>query len=420
MKTIKFLDLFAGIGGFRLGMEQAGHECVGYVEWDKFARKSYEAIHNTEGEWTWHDVSTIDYRDIPRADIWTFGFPCQDISIAGKQEGFRGNRSSLFFAVTKRLRQIKEWDPERMPSYLLVENVRNFLSVNNGWDFLAAQVELDEIGYNVEWQLLNSKDFGVPQNRERVFIIGHLRGRSTRKIFPIGRQNTDSIEVVGRLDIKGDDYIKRVYDVDGLAPCLPTMQGGSQEPKVLVKGNVNPSEKGMNGKVYDSNGLAPTLTTNKGEGPKIICVNEYDKDGNQRPQQDRIYNPDGLMTTLSAQLGGRFNIIQTGLPIKEATKQGYDLAFPGDSINYSVPNSETRRGRVGKRIANTLDTGCKQGVLTEEYRIRKLTPRECWRLQSYPDWAFDRAAGVNSDSQLYKQAGNGVTRNVIYAIASQL
>lgn len=109
-----------------------------------------------------------------------------------------------------------------------------------------------------------------------------------------------------------------------------------------------------------------------------------------------------------------------GVAIKEATIQGFDIAYPGDSINYSVPDSKTRRGRVGKGVANTLDTGCHQGVLTGEYRIRKLTSRECWRLQSYPDWAFDRAAAVNSDSQLYKQAGNGVTANVIEAIAQKL
>jgi DNA (cytosine-5)-methyltransferase 1 len=172
-------------------------------------------------------------------------------------------------------------------------------------------------------------------------------------------------------------------------------------------------------RVYSPDGISPTLTVVSGGGRelKILCVNEYDQTGKQRPQQDRIYDSNGLMTTLSAQLGGRFNI---GLPIREATKQGYDLAYPGDSINYSVPTSQTRRGRVGNGIANTLDTGCQQGVLTDEYRIRKLTPRECWRLQGFPDWAFDKAAEVNSNSQLYKQAGNSVTVNVIYEIANRL
>lgn len=382
---MKFLDLFAGIGGFRLGLEQAGHECVGYVEWDKFARKSYEAIHNTEGEWTWHDITTIDYRDIPRADCWTFGFPCQDISVAGKQKGFDGERSSLFFAVTKRLRQIKEWDSEKMPTYLLIENVKNFLSVNGGWDFMLAQTELDEIGYDVEWDVLNSRDFGVPQNRERVFIVGHLRGRSTRKVFPVRGTSSEvnSIEIIAHR--KGYRRNTQVFNPNGITETLDTGQDGGRGHYTVSKvGNVNPSGNGMNGQVYSSEGLSPTLTTNKGEGPKIILKGS------------------------------------NGLNIKEATKQGFDTAYPGDSINYSVPTSKTRRGRVGKGIANTLDTGCQQGVLTEEYRIRKLTPRECWRLQGFPDWTFDRATKVNSDSQLYKQAGNSVTVNVIEAIGKKL
>lgn len=327
---MRFLDLFAGIGGFRLGLEMAGHECVGFVEWDKHARKSYEAIHDTEGEWTWHDITTIDYRKLPRADIWTFGFPCQDISIGGKQKGFKGSRSSLFFAVTKRLRQIKEWDSERMPTFLFIENVKNFLSVNRGWDFLTAQVELDEIGYDVEWELLDSKDFGVPQHRERVFIIGHLRGRSTRKVFPIPRKINEYSTV-----------------------------GKSTETAV-----------------------ARTFTAGGHSGG----------------------NHSGM----------------TMLIVKEATKKGYDIAYPGDSVNYAVPDSKTRRGRVGKEIANTLDTGCQQGVVTEDCELRRLTPREAFRLQAFPDWAFDKAAEVNSDSQLYKQAGNSVTVNVIYEIAKRL
>ncbi|WP_433959330.1 DNA cytosine methyltransferase [Cytobacillus horneckiae] len=374
---MRFLDIFAGIGGFRLGMEMAGHECVGYVEWDDFARRSYEAIHDTKGEWTWYDVSTIDYRDIPRAECWTFGFPCQDISIGGKQEGFRGNRSSQFFAVTKRLRQIKEWDSEKLPSFLFIENVKNFLSVNNGWDFLTAQIELDEIGYNLEWDVLNSRNFSVPQNRERVFIIGHLRGRSTRKVFPLENSNRSigkDIKILAHRD--GYRRNTQVYDIDGSVEAIDTAQGGGRGPHVLVVGNVNPSGNGVNGKVYDSKGLSPTLTTNKGEGPKVM--------------------------------------------IKEATKKGYKVAELGDSINLSVIGSKTRRGRVGKGVANTLDTSCNQGVLTRDSDIRKLTPLECFRLQGFPDWAYDRAAAVNSDSQLYKQAGNSVTVNVIYEIAKRL
>ena len=178
-----FLDLFSGIGGFRLAMEQAGHVCVGHCEIDKYANESYIAMHRPrKGEWYADDITRVRAEEMPRADCWCFGFPCQDISIAGKQRGFAGQRSSLFFTVTKLIRGQAEED---RPSYLLIENVKNLLSINRGGDFARLLMELDEIGYDAEWALLNTADV-LPQNRERIFIVGHLRGRSTRKIFPIG------------------------------------------------------------------------------------------------------------------------------------------------------------------------------------------------------------------------------------------
>lgn len=190
---MKFIDLFAGVGGVRMGFEQAGHKCIGWVEWDKFARKSYEAIRNTEGEWTEHDIRAVRSSEIPKADVWCFGFPCQDISVAGKQKGFAGRRSSLFFAVTSLIRDLEEKDK---PSYLFIENVKNLLSINGGWDFAKLLVEMDEIGYDVEWDVLDSAEV-VPQHRERIFIIGHLRGRSTRKVFPIENGH-------GKITVRGE------------------------------------------------------------------------------------------------------------------------------------------------------------------------------------------------------------------------
>lgn len=372
--SLTFIDLFAGIGGFRLGMERAGHKCLGYVEIDKFARKSYEAIHNTKGEWTAHDITTVTNDDLRllrgTVDVICGGFPCQAFSIAGKRLGFAETRGTLFFEIARLAKEIQ-------PQYLFLENVKGLLNHDRGNTFRTILSTLDELGYDAEWQVLNSKDFGVPQNRERVFIVGHLRGGSRREVFPIRRQNTSAIEIVGYLS-DGYKDVNYVLDPSGISKCLLTMGGGNREPKVLVRGNVNPSGNGMNGNVYESEGLAPTLTTNKGEGPKVL--------------------------------------------VKEATKQGYAIAEIGDSINLSVPNSKTRRGRVGKGVAQTLDTSCNQATIENKppYRIRKLTPRECWRLQGFPDWAFDRAREVNSDSQLYKQAGNSVTVNVIHAIAERL
>ena len=310
------------------------------------------------------------------------------------------------------------------PKYLFLENVRGLLNHDGGATFETIIRTLDGLGYDVEWQVLNSKNFGVPQNRERVFIIGHLRGQRTRNVFPILGENAKS---------------------------------DNQQSKTESIGNVNPSGKGMNGEVYNSQGLAPTLTTNKGEGQKIaipvltpdraekrqngrrfktdgepmftltaqdrhgvVVENEVKKYGTIQPnfnQSGVVYETDGIAPTIRCYGGGG---LEPKIRVKEATKQGYAEAEIGDSVNLSHPNSKTRRGRVGKQIANTLLTGESQGVVEPDFRIRKLTPRECWRLQGFPDWAFDKAQEVNSNSQLYKQAGNSVTVNVISAIAKEL
>ncbi|MDM7644983.1 DNA cytosine methyltransferase [Lactococcus lactis] len=366
---MKFLDLFAGIGGFRLGLEQAGHECVGFCEIDKFARQSYKAIHNTEGEREYHDITTVsneEWRTLRgTVELICGGFPCQSFSIAGKRKGFLDEtRGTLFFEIARAAEQIK-------PRTLFLENVRGLLSHDKGRTFRTIISTLNELGYDAEWQILNSKNFGVPQNRERVFIIGHLRGERGREVFPIGTTNAENdnkIIQVAQLDTetRKNSNRFRTYDPSGIGACLSTMGGGGLEPCILVK---------------------------------------------------------------------------------EATKKGYAEANVGDSINISHPNSKTRRGRVGKQIANTLLTGEEQAVIVQKprgfnkggehdiaptlssnswqennllksgFRIRKLTPRECWRLQGFPDWAFDKAQEVNSNSQLYKQAGNSVTVPVIYEIA---
>ena len=392
---MKFLDLFAGIGGFRLGMESAGHECIGFCEIDKFARASYKAIHNTEGEIELHDITAVSdesIRRIGRVDIISGGFPCQAFSIAGNRRGFEDTRGTLFFEIARFASILR-------PKYLFLENVKGLLNHENGITFETIISTLDELGYNVEWQVLNSKDFGVPQNRERVFIIGHLRGERTRRVFPISKsgQQANSIK---------EQYSNTITTRYGNSQGAGSYIVESKSQKVRSIGNIHPSGNGMNGDVYESTGLAPTLTTNKGEGVKII-------------QRAHGYNQGGehdIAPTLTSNSYHENNVLK----ITEATSQGYAEAEVGDSVNLSHPNSKTRRGRVGKKIANTLLTGESQGVVEPDFRIRKLTPRECWRLQGFPDWAFDKAQEVNSNSQLYKQAGNSVTVNVIAAIAKEL
>ena len=287
---MKFLDLFAGIGGFRLGMEATGHKCIGFCEIDKVARASYKAIHNTEGEIELHDITTVteeEIRSIGEVDVVCGGFPCQAFSIAGARRGFEDTRGILFFEIARFASILK-------PRYLFLENVKGLLNHDRGNTFEVILSALDELGYDVEWQVLNSKNFGVPQNRERVYIVGHLREASGRQVFPIIETRSDkSIIQLGNIkkteSFGGNPQCGRVYSPAGLAPCLNTMQGGQREPKIFIDG-----------------------------------------------------------------------------------------------------------------------------------KVRKLTPRECWRLQGFPDWAFDKAQEVNSNSQLYKQAGNSVMVNVIAAIAKEL
>ena len=366
---MKFLDMFAGIGGFRFAMEQAGHECVGFCEIDKFARASYKAIHDTKGEIELHDVTQVtekEIRNIGAVDVICGGFPCQAFSIAGNRRGFEDTRGTLFFEVARFASILK-------PKYLFLENVKGLLNHDNGNTFEVILSTLDELGYNVEWQVLNSKEFGVPQNRERVFIIGHLRGERTRRIFPISGKNEQS----------------------------------DTESKIKVIGNTknpNGTSQGTKSRVYDSNGLMATLTATDCYEPKQIAIPVLTPERVNKRQNGRRFKEDGEpMFTLTAQ---DIHGIMTG--------GSHEPKIIQRSHGYN-------KGGVHE-IAPTVTSNSYQdnNHVIDGIKIRKLSPRECWRLQGYPDWAFEKAQQVNSNSQLYKQAGNSVTVNVVAEIAKEL
>ena len=375
---MKFLDLFAGIGGFRLGMESAGHECIGFCEIDKFARASYKAIHDTKGEIELHDITAVSdesIRRIGRVDIICGGFPCQAFSIAGNRRGFEDTRGSLFFEIARFASILR-------PKYLFLENVKGLLNHDGGATFETILGALDELGYNVEWENINSKNFGVPQNRERVLIIGHLRGECTRRVFPLSKSGQQATSIK-------EPYSNTITTRYGNSQGAGAYIVESKSQKVRSIGNIHPSGNGMNGEVYDSTGLAPTLTTNKGEGVKII-------------QRAHGYNRGGehdIAPTLTS------NSYQENKLVKVVDFYNKITKDEVGTLTSSGGGSTVRAGSFG---------------ITDGYRIRKLTPRECWRLQGFPDWAFDKAQKVNSNSQLYKQAGNSVTVNVIAAIAKEL
>ena len=343
--------------------------CVGHCEMDEKADQSYHALFDCKGEWYCSDAREADPNTMPEFDLLCGGFPCQAFSLAGHRRGFDDPRGTLFFELA-RLAEA------RHPPYLLFENVPGLLSHNGGRTFAAVLDTLDRLGYSVEWQVLNSKDFGVPQSRRRVYLVGYLNARCRGKIFPF-------TETAGT--------------------SLVQVQSGSQG--------------------------------------------------------ERIYSPDGTSCSLTSGaggFGGNTGLYAVGLPIKEATHKGYKMAYPGDSIDLSYATINTRRGRVGKSIAHTLTTDSTQGTLCfvdlnedpeytavsrcvttrqdsgihlhkrecsgvfQQGRIRRLTPRECLRLQGWQDHRIDKILPLHSDRQLYKQAGNGVTVNVVQAIGQRL
>ena len=355
MRTINHLDLFSGVGGFSLGLKRAGVKVGwhGFSDIDKHANKVFKRRFPDAEELG--SVESIKPSELPRIDLITFGFPCQDLSIAGKRKGFDGSRSSLFFESIKIIEATK-------PQYFVFENVKGFFSSNDGKDFAIALGAVADIGYDGQWQLLNTRWF-LPQNRERVYFVGHIRGECRPKVFPIGevskkasglqRQCTNTLTARYRADAQGS------FIVEG--------EQYAQEVK-------------------------PVLTPDRAE----------------KRQNGRRFKEDGEdMFTLTSQ-------DQHGVMITEATKKGYSVAEEGDSINLSVPGSKTRRGRVRKGEANTLDTGMQQ--YTMQSGIRRLTPTECERLQGFPDGWTDG----QSDTQRYKQMGNAVSVPVVKAVMEKL
>lgn len=413
---MRFLDVFSGIGGFRMGLEQAGHTCIGHVEIDKYARQAYAAIYDIkEDEFDGRDVKKIDnFKTLGGGyDILVGGFPCQSFSIAGHRRGFEDTRGTMFFELARILEQTK-------PPICLFENVKGLLSHDKGRTFETILSTMDELGYDVEWKLLNSKDFGVPQNRERVYIVGHLRGERTRKVF----SNSGT-----RSEANDSEY----------ATTVPTRYRGAggqtyiaSKQKILKIGG----GKSQGTRVYSPNGLAITRSAlGGGFGTKTGLYQVKQKpmampvltpERSKKRQKGRRFKTDGEpMFTLTAQdHHGVLVESKDSVKIKSCVRKGYEEAEPGDSINLSHPDSKTRSGRVGDKVFNTLTTYGRMGTLEhdgQEYRIRKLTPRECWRLQGFPDQAFDKAKATGlSDSQLYKQAGNAVTVNVVKWIGERM
>lgn len=415
---MKYLDLFSGAGGFRSAFEQIpGTECVGHCEIDVHADKSYRALFHTEGEWFCNDARQIDTAGLPDFDLVCGGFPCQSFSIAGHRKGFEDTRGTLFFEIARILGAKK-------PPFVLLENVPGLLSHDEGRTFAVILGALSRLGYHVEWQVLNSKDFGVPQSRQRVFIVGYLGAGCAGKILPILGTNGASL-----IQVLGGAQGSRVYDPEGIA-CTQAAQAGG------MGGKTGLYAVGFNRKDGITHGLKEAYALNASNfrglnrNQSQTAVLKTDDAsfidlcaGNPKlTDTARCVTANYGKTTLCYHKGERSGVLETDgvLLIKEATKCGFKPANIGDTVDLSYATSNTRRGRVGRDVAHTLDTGSTQGVVTLSGRIRKLTPRECFRLQGYREDQIDKILAITSDSQAYKQAGNGVTVNVVYAIGLKI
>lgn len=331
---MKFFDAFAGIGGFHFGIKNAFKSkqssepcCIGYSEIDKYATSVYEK--HFKGVKNYGDITKINTKELPNFDCLVGGFPCQAFSIAGKRRGFDDTRGTLFFDLA-RILQTKQ------PRLFVFENVKGLLSHDSGRTFKTIITTLDELGYDLQWQVLNSKNFGVPQNRERVFIIGHLRGTSRPKVFPICGD--------------GEEATRRLKQV----------VGGSQ---------------GM-----------------------------------------RVYDPSGISTTIASQAGG-FGA-KTGLYLVSPNKPTIQPVLTPNRLN---TRQNGRRFKDVGEPAFTVTTQDQHGIY-DGYKIRRLTPLECERLQAFPDdWTkYNEDGDIISDNQRYKMLGNAVTTSVIKAIFERI
>lgn len=386
-----YVSLFSGIGGFEQALNKLGGTCVLASEIDRFANQAYEALY---GEPTVGDITKVAAEDVPDHDVLVGGFPCQAFSVAGKRGGFDDARGTLFFEAARIA-------AEKKPKMVMLENVKGLVGHDKGRTLDTIVKTLNEIGYTVDFNVLNSKYFGVPQNRERIFIVGVRDDLAEPSDWVIEGNN---VVAKGKRRISGYDDVK-TFNFD-----WPSQEEVTVRLRDILESNVD----------------------------------------------EKYYLSEEKTAGLIQQL-------ENGLAIKEATTKGYAIAEEGDAVNFQFPNSKTRRGRVGKQIAQTLEaSSINQGVVISgnldhygndqmnrvyspdgiaptltvvsgggretkvverqpRYRIRKLTPLECFRLQGFSDEAHQTLvdAGI-SNSQRYKQAGNAVTVNVIEAVGERL
>lgn len=462
---LKVLSLFSGIGAFEVALNELNieWELDHYCEIDKFACQSYNQIHGTTDEDNLKDVTNIDYSKIGDIDLVTYGFPCQDISLAGNQKGFfdeEGNltRSGLFFNAADVIRHTK-------PKFAIFENVKNLTGKKFKAEFETVLSTLDGLGYNTYWKVLNAKDYGIPQNRERVFGISIRKDIDHGYTFPLPIELTlrlkdmlekqveekyylsqdkvdnfskkfDETPLINKPSIKELGFIKKsengkqhqsntVYGIDGLARTLTAVDYKSPlhivEPKIEQVGSIDLGNNESNNRVYSPDGLSPTLNTMQGghRQPKIIepmiCAS-------------RGRNPDNPSSRKSGEpTEQRIEVNTKGLANTLTTVQKDNLVLEPKVVG-GIGEKKSNGGKqwyqqdrvYDNEIAISVTTSFNPNYVDNNLRIRKLTPLECWRLMGFDDGYFYKASKVNSNTQLYKQAGNSIVVDVLKAIFEKL
>lgn len=381
---MKYFSMFSGIGGFELGSEKAfdiwgkfnySAECVGYSEIDKYASAIF--WHHWPEYRNFGDATKINPNNLPDFGFLMGGFPCQAFSVAGKRGGFSDTRGTLFFEIARILK-------DKRPRNFLLENVKGLLSHEYGKTVQTMLGILSDLGYATEWMVLNSKDFGVPQNRERIFIVGHLGGFGGREIFPL--RDCD----------KGSDFSHKSPErkgkrVRGDFASVTTRTGAAGAGQHLI--------------VENDLASVDTRTGSTARGQHLIQVGQVKEKDNM---SQRVYDSQGISTTIRSQGGG------------QGTKTGL-YAIKGDLLSRKNPK---RQCGIDGESMFTLRGAVTHGII-ENFRLRRLTPTECERLQGFPDgWTeygvIDGKKVRVSDSQRYKCLGNAVTVNVIGAIITEM
>jgi DNA (cytosine-5)-methyltransferase 1 len=361
---MRFIDLFAGIGGFRLGLEQAGHKCVWTNEWLEKPASIYEKQFGDKPDK--RDIREITANSLPEADLIVGGFPCATFSLAGKRSGFslEDTRGTLCFEMFRLAK-------DKGIPYILFENVKGLLNHDNGKTFQVILSALDEMGYDAEWELLDSQNFGIPQHRERIFLIASLRGKPRSKVFPITEPSRENDE----------------------------KNRGKQKTREGLFSNISPT---LDAHYYKGGASRPYVVTQWRRG--------YFRD----------YKGEGI-PTLTANMGtGGHNVPM--IKIRDATKKGYTIAEDGDYIDLSFIDSNTRRGRVQKQRSGTIMAHGQNAGVYKDGQIRKLTPLECERLQGLPDnfTKYYADGKLVSDSERWERCGRTVSIPVIKAIGEKL